>query len=111
MGSINIRFFPGDEARTAELGYWLGEEFWGRGIMTDAAKGFARWVLENLAPSKLERLEANVYSVNKGSARVVTKAGFVFEGMRRRAAFKHGESCDILMFGLVRDDVKAEEGV
>ncbi|GAB1315534.1 GNAT family N-acetyltransferase [Madurella fahalii] len=109
MGSIGIRFFDGDESLAAELGYWLGEEFWGRGIMTDAAGKFSRWVLENYEAEELERLEACVYAVNKGSRRVLEKARFVYEGTRRRAGFKHGEVFDILMFGMLREDLKGEK--
>ncbi|KAK0638559.1 acyl-CoA N-acyltransferase [Cercophora newfieldiana] len=109
MGSIGIRPLGGDENLTAELGYWLGEEFWGRGIMGDAAKGFSRWVLDNFAPEEVQRLEASVYAINEASQKVVKKAGFVYEGTRRRACFKRGEVCDILMFGLLRGDLKGED--
>jgi [ribosomal protein S5]-alanine N-acetyltransferase len=53
--------------------------------------------------------EASVYGVNLRSQRVLRKAGFVYEGTRRRAGFKHEEAFDILMFGLVREDLKKEE--
>ena len=109
MGSIGIRPLGGDETRTAELGYWLGEEFWGRGIMTDAATSFARWVLENFEPDEVERLEASVHATNQTSQKVLTKAGFVYEGTRRRAGSKHGEVFDILTFGMIRQDLKEEK--
>ena len=104
IGSIGIRPLGGDETRTAELGYWLGEEYWGRGIMSDAAKVFARWVLENFTPEEVQRLEASVYGINEASQKVVRKAGFVHEGTRRKAGFKSGEVFDILTFGMIRDD-------
>ncbi|KAK4442028.1 acyl-CoA N-acyltransferase [Podospora aff. communis PSN243] len=106
MGSIGIRYLDADETRTAELGYWLGEEFWGRGIVTDASREFARWVFENFSEEEVQRLEASVYGVNLRSQGVLRKAGFVYEGARRRAGFKHGEAFDILMFGLVRTDLE-----
>ena len=108
MGSIGIRPLGADETLTAEFGYWLGEEFWGRGIMTDAASGFARWVLENYPPEEMMRLEASVFSNNKASQRVIAQAGFVYEGTRRKAGNKKGEIVDILMFGLLREDLEKQ---
>ncbi|KAK1752514.1 acyl-CoA N-acyltransferase [Echria macrotheca] len=106
-GSIGIRpMGSGDESRTAELGYWLGEPFWGRGIMSDAAAAFARWALEEGYTSQnLLRLEAHIYATNQASRAVVTKAGFVLEGTRRKAGFKHGEVFDIYMYALLREDL------
>ncbi|KAK0614516.1 acyl-CoA N-acyltransferase [Immersiella caudata] len=108
MGSIGIRPLGADETRTVELGYWLGEEFWGCGIVPEAAREFSRWVFENFTEEEVQRLEASVYGVNLRSQRVLRKAEFVYEGTRRRAGFKHGEAFDILMFGLVREDLKKE---
>jgi len=108
VGSIGIRPLGADETLTVEFGYWLGEEYWGRGIMSDAASGFARWVLENFPADEVLRLEANVFSSNEASRRVVTKAGFVHEGTRRKAGVKRwdGGIVDILMFGLLREDLE-----
>ena len=66
--------------------------------MTDAATGFSRWVLENFPPEEVELLEASVYYINAASQRVLTRVGFVDEGMRRRAGFNQGEVFDILTF-------------
>ncbi|KAK5657056.1 hypothetical protein OQA88_3583 [Cercophora sp. LCS_1] len=107
MGGIAIRPMAADETLTYELGYWLGEPYWGRGIMTDAARGFSRWVFENWNEDKLQRLEAHIYETNKGSKAVVSKAGFVLEGTKRRAGFKHGEVFDVFVFGMIRDDLKS----
>lgn len=104
-GSIGLRFMDGDESRTAEVGYWLGEPFWGRGIMSDATAGFSRWVLEHFPQEKVGRLEAHIYATNKASRQVVTKAGFVLEGTRRKAGCKHGEVFDIYMYALLREDL------
>jgi [ribosomal protein S5]-alanine N-acetyltransferase len=78
--------------------------------MTDAASGLARWVLENFPADEVLRLEAAVFSSNGGSQRVVTKAGFVHEGTRRKAGVQRwdGGVVDILVFGLLREDLKAE---
>lgn len=76
--------------------------------MSDAASGFARWVFENFSADQVLRLEAGVFSSNEASRRVVAKAGFVFEGTRRKAGVKRwdGGIVDILVFGLLREDLE-----
>ncbi len=90
-GSIGI--IPGTDiyARTAEVGYWLGEEYWGRGLAAEALNGFAPWVFEEF---KLARLWAAVFVNNPGSARVLEKAGFVREATFKNAAVKDGHVID-----------------
>ncbi len=84
-----------------ELGYWLGEEFWGRGIMTAAIKAF---VPHCFAAYKLERIHAHVFEWNIASGRVLEKAGFDLEGRLRRAAVKEGTVIDILLYATTRTD-------
>ncbi len=86
---------------TAEIGYWLGEPFWGRGWMTHAVRAFADWLLGPSSPARLARLEARVYDFNQASARVLEKAGFVFEGRHRCAVFKRGAFHDALSYARV----------
>ena len=99
-GGIGI--IPGDDIhrRSAEIGYWLGEEFWGRGIATEAVKAASRWVFENY---DLNRLWAGVFEHNAASARVLVKAGFQFEARLRCAAIKEGRALDELVYALVRE--------
>jgi [ribosomal protein S5]-alanine N-acetyltransferase len=102
VGAIGL--IPGEdvEYRTWVMGYWLGESFWGQGLATDAATAFTRWVFVNFP--HILRIEAGVFEGNIGSERVVTKAGFTFEGRRRKAVEKRGEILDMLMFGLLREE-------
>jgi ribosomal-protein-alanine N-acetyltransferase len=88
-----------DSAHVAEIGYWLGEMFWGRGIMTEAVTAFADWGFEELG---LVRIEAAVYAPNGASARVLEKAGFAFEGRHRARYCKDGEYFDGLMYAKIR---------
>ncbi|MEP7346083.1 MAG: GNAT family protein, partial [Gemmatimonadaceae bacterium] len=90
-GSIGL--IPGTDiyARSAEIGYWLGEEFWGQGLAADALAAFAPWCFEHF---NLIRLWAAVFVDNPGSARVLEKAGFVREAHLKQAAFKDGEAQD-----------------
>ena len=84
----------------AELGYWLGESLWGRGIMSEAVFAFTEWGFANL---DLLRIHAAVYARNPASARILAKAGFAFEGRLRACYFKEGEIIDGLMFAKIRE--------
>lgn len=86
----------------AELGYWIGEQHWGKGIATEAVRTLCRWAYDEL--DWLERIHASVYSWNPASARVLEKAGFTFEGRLRRSVLKNGELLDQLIYALLRDD-------
>lgn len=83
----------------AELGYWLGREFWGGGIMTDAVKSVAKFGFRNL---KLRRIYAGVFLSNKGSVRVLEKNGFKLEGISRKEAKKDNKLIDAYIFAKVR---------
>ena len=86
---------------TAELGYWLAEPFWGRGIMTAAVRAIVQHGFEHLP---LVRVEAYVYANNPASARVLEKAGFQFEGRLRRNVIKNGEILDSLLYARLREE-------
>ncbi len=89
-----------DIARTsAEMGYWLSEEFWGRGIVTRAVTAMSDWALENY---KLTRVFAMTFAHNAASIRVLEKAGFEREGVMRRSAIKNGVVVDQVLFAKVR---------
>ena len=98
-----IGLVPGSDIYriSAELGYWLAEPFWGRGIMTDAVRVF---VAERFAVVPLQRIFAQVYARNLASARVLEKAGFQFEGRLRNNVIKDGEILDSLLYAKLRDD-------
>ena len=89
--------------KTADLGYWLAEDYWGRGIMTQAVRqlcreGFSRW--------DIQRIYAEPFAHNAGSRRVLEKAGFSLEGVMRRGVFKRGQVCDFCMYALLREEGK-----
>lgn len=97
-----IGFHPQSDVHrlTAEIGYWLGEPYWGRGIATAALRAFTTWVFST---TTLVRLYAHVFDWNPASARVLEKAGFTLEGRLRRSVIKDGTIIDQLMYGLLRD--------
>lgn len=102
VGAIGL--FPRDDVnrRSAEIGYWLGESFWGRGIMTEvvgAVTGYGFHTLE------LYRVFAEVFEWNRPSMRVLEKAGYQAEGRLRKHAVKDGRVIDqILYAATVTDD-------
>jgi RimJ/RimL family protein N-acetyltransferase len=99
-GAIGIHPRVNEECHAAEIGYWLGEKFWGRGIATAAVRGLS---LRALNEKELYRLFANVFASNPASMRVLEKAGFRREGVLRRAVVKEGVLMDAVVYGLTRD--------
>ena len=84
---------------SAEMGYWLGEPFWGRGLTTRAVAASSDWAFENY---KVVRIFATVFSENVASIRVLEKSGFTAEGVLRRSAIKNGVIRDQVMYAKVR---------
>jgi len=100
IGGIGLFLQQDVERFSAEIGYWLGEAHWGRGLATAAVREFTEFAF---ARFDLCRIYANVFAWNPGSARVLEKAGYVFEGRMRRAAVKDGQVVDNLLYATVRD--------
>lgn len=99
VGSIGIFRQENIHYRTAELGYYIGEEYWGRGYMTEAVKQACSFVFEN---TDIIRIYAEPFAYNTGSCRVLEKAGFVYEGTLRSNAYKNGNVVDMKMYALVK---------
>ncbi len=101
VGSIGV--FVGSDvySKSAELGYWLAEEYWGRGIMTQAVREICAEAFNRF---EIVRIYAEPFARNAGSRRVLEKAGFTIEGVMRRGVYKRGEVLDYCMYALVPDD-------
>lgn len=84
---------------SAEVGYWIGEEFWNCGIGTDALKIATDYYFGN---SDVIRLHASVFIDNKASARVLEKVGFTLKCTLNNAAFKNGRFTDVLCYELIK---------
>lgn len=97
-----IGLLPGEDIRllTAEIGYWLGEPFWGRGIATAAVTVFTAHAFAVLG---MRRLFARVLAWNPASARVLEKCGYRLEGRLRRSALKDGQVVDELLYARLPD--------
>jgi RimJ/RimL family protein N-acetyltransferase len=83
---------------TAELGYWIGEPFWGRGLASAAVKEIIQIGFKEL---KLRRIYASVYDYNTASMRVLEKNGFENEGVAKAAVLKNGKVFDEVKYGLL----------
>ncbi|KAH7137983.1 acyl-CoA N-acyltransferase [Dendryphion nanum] len=101
IGGIGLKPGSDVQAHTAEVGYWIAEEYWGRGIATEALEALVRYAFEN---DQYKRLGAGVFAGNDASIRVLEKVGFKKEGVLREHIEKHGETMDLVMLGLTKKD-------
>ena len=101
VGSIGAVLGEDVERCSAEVGYWLGESCWCRGIATRALVGFTRFAF---AAYGVERLFAVPLAANTASCRVLEKAGYRLEGRMRRSAVKDGVVQDQFLYAILRRD-------
>ena len=100
IGSIGAFRQGNIHRRTAELGYYLAEEYWGRGIMTGAIRQICRLLFET---TDILRIYAEPFAYNTGSRRVLEKAGFRLEGIMKNNAVKNGKVLDMAMYALTKE--------
>jgi ribosomal-protein-alanine N-acetyltransferase len=100
IGSVGC-FWASQPNRCMELGYWLGEPFWGRGLATEAARALIGHVF---FAYEAERVQAHYIEGNIASGRVLEKAGLLFEGIRRRALFHRGRFWDLHCYAALRGE-------
>ncbi len=101
IGCIGLTLGGDVHRKAAELGYWLGEPYWGRGIMSEVVGRFTRRAVEVF---DLQRIFAEPFANNRASVRVLEKAGFVCEGRLRASIFKDGQLQDSFLYACVRDN-------
>lgn len=98
VGGIGFMLQQDVERVSSEIGYWLGEPYWGRGICSDALRAVTQYAI---AQHGLTRVFAIPFAHNRASCRVLEKAGFELEGCLRRSAIKDGRVLDQLLYGYV----------
>ncbi|HUR32735.1 MAG TPA: GNAT family protein [Vicinamibacterales bacterium] len=98
VGGIGFMLHTDVERVSAEIGYWLGESFWGRGICTAALRAVTRYAIEQHG---LTRVYAVPFAHNDASCRVLEKAGYTLEGHMRRSAIKDGQITDQKLYAFV----------
>ena len=101
IGTIGFKLFEGVHCKTAELGYWLGEPHWGKGIMTETVRAMTDYMFTN---HDFVRIQAAVFESNPGSARVLEKSGYTYEARLRKHVYKDDTLQDLLIFALLRNE-------
>lgn len=101
IGSIGAFRQANIHRQTAELGYYIAEEYWGKGIMTEAVKQLCDYVFSH---TDIIRIYAEPFAHNIGSCRVLEKAGFQYEGTLRSNAVKNGKVLDMKMYSRLRKE-------
>jgi RimJ/RimL family protein N-acetyltransferase len=100
VGGIGLTLQEDIHRRSAEIGYWLAEPFWGRGIMSEAVPAFTDYAF---ATFDLCRVYATVFEWNPASARILEKAGYILEGRLRKSVTKDGLTIDQFLYARVRE--------
>ena len=101
VGGVSLMLHTDVERCSAEIGYWLGEAHWGRGIATAVIRAATRYAFETLG---MERVFAVPFAPNAASMRALEKAGYVREGLLRRSAIKDGKILDQAMYAAIRGE-------
>ena len=102
IGSIGAFRQTNIHNKTAELGYYIAEEYWGKGIMTEAVKQLCDHVFSH---TDIIRIYAEPFAYNIGSCRVLEKAGFQYEGTLRSNALKNGNVLDMKMYSKLKTEL------
>ena len=89
------------EHNHAELGYWIGQPFWGNGYCTEAALAVLKYGFESLG---LHRIYSSHFSSNPASGRVMQKIGMRYEGCLRQHILKWGKFQDIVKYGILKSE-------
>ena len=101
-GSIGIFVKEDVYEKSAELGYWLAEAHWGRGVMTEAVRQICREAFDRF---DILRIFAEPFADNQGSRRVLEKAGFTYEGTMRDGIYKNGAVHSYCIYSLLRREL------
>jgi RimJ/RimL family protein N-acetyltransferase len=100
VGSISAFRQANIHRRTAELGYYIAAEHWGKGITAQAVRLLCNFIFEQ---TDIIRIYAEPFAHNLASFRVLEKSGFVFEGTLRSNAVKNGEVIDMKMYAIIKE--------
>lgn len=99
VGAVSLRLRP--EHRRAELGYWIGVPFWGRGYATEAARALVRFGFDTL---DLNRIHATHFTRNPASGAVLRKIGMRHEGTLRQHVRKWNQAEDLALYAILRQE-------
>jgi len=99
IGGIGLHRKEDVLQKTAEIGYWLGEPYWGRGFATEAVDKLTSWGFENF---DLQRIQAGIFEWNQASMRLLEKAGYHLEAKLEKSVWKDGHLIDQFLFVKLR---------
>jgi RimJ/RimL family protein N-acetyltransferase len=100
VGSIGVFRKDNIHSRTAEMGYYVAEPFWGQGIGTSAVNQVCSYIFDN---TDIIRIFAEPFAHNAASCRILEKAGFACEGTLRKNAVKNGVVLDMKLYANIKD--------
>lgn len=100
VGGIGLDLRTDVFRRSAEIGIWLGEAYWGRGLGTEAVRALTDFAFRTF---DLCRVYAGVFEWNPASMRMLEKAGYSFEGCLRKSVTKDGHTIDQMLYATVRE--------
>ena len=101
VGAVGIALKEDISRKNAEIGYWVGEPYWGKGIATEAVRRMVEYTFENY---DVTRIYASTFDFNTASRKVLQKAGFRHEATLRKALFKDGRYYDEIIMSLLKED-------
>ena len=99
VGSISVIKLNDVNRKTAEIGYWIGEEFQNKGIMKKAVKMVIEEAFERM---DIVRIEAEIFETNIPSRKVLQNNGFKLEGRKEKSIFKNGKIMDSLIYAIIK---------
>jgi ribosomal-protein-alanine N-acetyltransferase len=104
IGAIGINIQDDVNRYSAEIGYWIAEPFWRKGIATNALKKFTDYTFNNF---DINRIFANVFEGNLGSEKVLLKSGYKKEATLKQAVYKGGKFLDQYIYAILKKDFRA----
>lgn len=105
IGAIGLKMKEDVYRISAEIGYYLDEGFWGKGIMTSAVNGMIGYAFSTF---DVNRIYAGIFSWNPASIRVLEKCGFTLEGTMRQSIIKKGQILDEHIYSILKDEYHDE---
>jgi ribosomal-protein-alanine N-acetyltransferase len=114
IGGIGLK--PGSDVKfhTAEMGFWVGEKYWGKGYTTEALEAFTNWSFnewEGKDGQRLRRIWGGVFTGNSASMRCFEKCGYNREGVMKEHIEKDGVVMDMHLFGLTKRNWETRKGL
>lgn len=106
-GIIGVARGPHENYRCGEIGYWLGQPFWGKGLATLAVSRMTELIFND---TDIVRLFAPIYGPNKASMRVAEKCGYKLEGIAEKAIFKDGRFYDEYIYARLSANIQTLSG-